>query len=77
LSFCFDASNVKGILWAECRITIFTINKGYNDCKGNLEVDMEEYPDGLRKKVYGDLKRVEDDIAMSVYESRRRKIRRV
>jgi hypothetical protein len=38
---------------------------------------MEEYPDGLRKKVYGDLKRVEDDIAMSVYESRRRKIRRV
>ena len=34
-SLDFDASNVKGILWAECRITIFTIN----DNKKHIEAD--------------------------------------
>jgi hypothetical protein len=44
-------------------------NEGYMACRGNLEVAMREYPDGLRKKVLADFTDAEDEAASLYYES--------
>jgi hypothetical protein len=44
--------------------------EGYRSCEGNLANAIENYPDGLRKKVLADFKDAEDEAAYLLYEIR-------
>jgi hypothetical protein len=44
-------------------------HEGYMSCRGYLENAIENYPDGLRKKVLNDFTDAEDEAASLYYES--------